>query len=622
MRQHRAPVPPPFRVHRIQRRRRGEKERLEVYGDTEYECHLEDLRRELICRARRRDTSVDALRALLIRAGQAEQGVEDALPREAAAPCGSAFRAATDAFARAFLARWNHGECPTGEWAERARAALGEGARALERAGNAPAVSLTLKVPEGFAYYALYPEQYARAARDWAAGRERGPVVVAGVRSIGTTLSALVAATLEADGWDAHRLTTRPSGDPFRREARLPATRVPVAAWGIVVDEGPGLSGSSMASVALSLRGAGLRAERIAFLTGHGSGPGAMTSDAIREVWESTNVYPAAAAPPRWGGLDLMDFLIDATQAAAGHAEVSDVHDLGGGAWRELLYPRGRCRPAVATSFERAKYRLTLSDGTAVLWKFAGLADRPDGSGPAFEAEAATLCRRARQGWTVPPMAATQGFVAIPWVEGRPLRRADGTRDVAQQIGRYIADAAGPPLSEPQVQASLDRLCRMLSANLTEAIGKSAAERALERAGRVRAAAMPAASAGDGRLAPHEWRCHAGRLLKLDATPHDVTHTIVGLQPAAWDIAAALVEWGFRGPRAQALEGGYEMAGGAPIAREVIAFYRLAYAAFRMGEAALHAAMARSDSEERTRNARAEERYRRAALRALEAASG
>jgi hypothetical protein len=88
-------------------------------------------------------------------------------------------------------------------------------------------------------------------------------------------------------------------------------------------------------------------------------------------------------------------------------------------------------------------------------------------------------------------------------------------------------------------------------------------------------------------------------------------HTIVGPQPAAWDLAGALVEWRLgRAATARFLRA-YEEAGGEPVPPESLAFYRLAYAAFRMGECSLLAWLSPDDPDEAARNRRAEEAYRR-----------
>jgi hypothetical protein len=124
-------------------------------------------------------------RTALVFAGMLEQAVEDAegdWPRDAA-------RAATAGAAHVLL-----GTAP--EHRARARTALT--ALAQDRR------TVVTRVPEGFACSALYPEQYAAAAVAWLDGRP-GRALVIGLRSIGTTLSAIVAAVLERAGWQVGR---------------------------------------------------------------------------------------------------------------------------------------------------------------------------------------------------------------------------------------------------------------------------------------------------------------------------------------------------------------------------------------------------------------------------------
>src|SRR4051794_21094103 len=63
--------------------------------------------------------------------------------------------------------------------------------------------SLVVREPEGFAFYAVYPELYAMAARRLEPSPRR---LVIGVRSIGTTLGAVVAREVRAAGF----VTLRP----------------------------------------------------------------------------------------------------------------------------------------------------------------------------------------------------------------------------------------------------------------------------------------------------------------------------------------------------------------------------------------------------------------------------
>src|SRR5579859_126767 len=130
--------------------------------------------------------------------------------------------------------------------------------------------TVTLSAPEGFAYYALHPLAYSDLATPLPLSN---PVGVVGIRTIGTTLSAVVQQGLRARGVHAERITVRPGGHPFDRRTGLSPTQQDwvrglqaVGADFLVVDEGPGLSGSSLLSVAEALAAAGVAHHRIRIL--------------------------------------------------------------------------------------------------------------------------------------------------------------------------------------------------------------------------------------------------------------------------------------------------------------------------------------------------------------------
>ena len=109
-------------------------------------------------------------------------------------------------------------------------------------------------VPAGYAYDALYPEMYVEAARLFLREVQPARSVVIGIRSIGTSLSAVVAATVEA----AMSVTLRPHGPPSARFVKLSRDLAERLRWQrdahfLVVDEGPGSSGSSFAAVVQAL---------------------------------------------------------------------------------------------------------------------------------------------------------------------------------------------------------------------------------------------------------------------------------------------------------------------------------------------------------------------------------
>jgi hypothetical protein len=406
-----------------------------------------------------------------------------------------------------------------------------------------------------------------------------------------------VAAELRRLGWDARRFTVRPTGHPYAREVVISPEQTGGAAWALVVDEGPGQSGSSMAAVVRALEAAGMAPGRVALLPGHGGEPGGAASPEIRAVWERTPRHVVPRDELRWAGRSLTEVLADETRALLGAPTDAPaaVDDLGGGLWRPLLFGADPASwPAAFPAFERPKYRVRLlSDGPAVLWAFCGLAGVAPGVTGA-ERAAARLAERARGGWTVAPLGTALGWLATPWVEGTPLTPADAHAPATlAHVGRYVAAVAGESLSPEEVEAGRARLAEMLYWNVWEGVGEGAAARVRDWSERVAPTlrALPAplrAAYGDGRLAPHEWlRTPGGRLVKTDAAGHDADHTCVGRQPVLWDLGGALVEWGQTGHAANpaALLAGFSHAADMP--PDALRWHAAAYAAFRLGQSAM-----------------------------------
>ena len=242
--------------------------------------------------------------------------------------------------------------------------------------------SIEVKEPEGYAFYAVYPELYARAAA--AVRHLASSWTVVGIRSIGTSLGAAVAAALP----NARFVTVRPTGHPFARELHPSPyeERVllqPADAYAIV-DEGPGLSGSSFASVAWWLESRGVPRDRIVFFPSHASEPGTMASDETRTLWRSVT-----KAVTDFEELRLFD----------------GAHELPGGS--------------------RRKYQL--ADGT--LAKFNGLGLRGDEMH-------ARACELAEAGFAPPVIGQHRGFLLTRWLEqSRPVDR----NALPETVARYLA---------------------------------------------------------------------------------------------------------------------------------------------------------------------------------------
>lgn len=449
-----------------------------------------------------------------------------------------------------------------------------------------------------------------------------------GVRSIGTSLSALVKADLQAQGRGGTRCTIRPIGRPYARRVE-PAdeqsiremTKTIGVTEALIMDEGPGMSGSSMASAAQALADAGIERSRIAFLPGHGGEPGGQGDETTQCWWATTPRYATPLEAVRWNGLALPDALAARTVGLyAGGMSVVKVETCGGGIWRSTAYASELDWPAACAAFERPKYLCTLENGDRLLWKFAGLATEANGEAQE-EALFDALTERSKLGWTVAPLGRGMGFVALPWLAGTLLTRADADIDTLNHIARYLVAVSAPPMAEQEAEAAIARLFDMLYWNTWEALGE-------ETAARTRRWSETAVTSdwikrartyGDGHLASHEWlRTQTGNLLKTDSDDHSGDHTIVGKQCYVWDVAGAVVEWGLDPDSIRRFTDAVQQAAGETIPDNALTFYRMAYAAYRIGQTSLCAQISGHDPKEQSRLWRAYDLYKTALLAALQ----
>jgi hypothetical protein len=582
----------------------------------------------------------------LIELGRLEQALADADDADA----GHIARA-TDVAAELLLDEWE-GVAPS-------RHATAS-ADVLASCRPATEASLTIKRPEGFAFYTLYPEQYALAARAWlrwqtASAGVPGRVAVVGVRSIGTTLSAVVRATLRRTGVDAFRFTTRPAGHPFAREATVDPALLRGVTHALVCDEGPGLSGSSMAAVAEALERAGVAPDRVAFVPGHGHPPGHAASDAVRARWQRTprfwcTLSPPVAPPPgtpgenRGEGKPHDDAASPPREPNAHSLHAPGSHDrepatrdtMGssdgtpGEGWGEG-HPRDHPTVPPVVRWRGRTLVESLADRTAAL--LGERVNRIDDLGggqwrrfvdaraPAFVAFERSKYRvaiasgrallwkfagldadgaadafdraasLAHRGWTPAPVATHLGFVATPWIDAPVPTEPD-----LDAIARYIADAArlaGASLPRERRAAAHGRLRHMLVNNAREALGGDAA-RAAE--------ALPCPDDdlpryGDGRLARCDWRVLDGRWIKLNVAGHDADHTVVGPQSVAWDVAGAIEEWDLPDAATRTLVPHVEHQLCVRLGPAALTFHRAAYVAFRLGLCAFAGLDATADRE-------------------------
>lgn len=452
----------------------------------------------------------------LVETGRIVQGLEDANCPQSERLVGFACELAS-----CILRSWDSGFQDSGDWPD--PPSIGSG------------VPVELKLPEGFAYYAIYPEAYAEAARGLALS---GTPRVIGIRSIGTALGAVAAAALGAPP----PVTVRPRGDPSARLAELPETVLDDQAHYVIVDEGPGLSGSSFGAVADWLEDHGVPTERIAFLTSHDEELGPHASARHRERWLRAQRVPATFA---------FGFLA----AAFG--------------------PLEECRGN--NPFGRLKF-LGQSPSGKVLLKFAGL-----GSIGERKLEMSRALHSA--GLTPEPLGLVHGFLAEHWHDDA-LCLAPEDKPVSE-IGQYIGTRARLfPAGEGE-GATIEELVLMCRRNASLAIGQDL-DGSLDRwdAGALSLAVQRVRT--DNKLDRSSWlRLSDGHLLKTDAVDHHCAHDLIGCQDPCWDVAGAIIEFALDEEEACELVCTAEQSASRPLSAALIDFYQIAYCCFRLGQARL-----------------------------------
>lgn len=538
--------------------------------------------------------------ALLIEAGELAQGVCDALFAERKRDERTVLTQACEelmlALGRAVVASWRSG---FGESGPPVRPAL----EALARHALPPEV--ICKAPEGHVFYALYPEAYLEAAR--AVPREGEPLRVIGLRSIGLGLSGVVAAALDAEA----PITVRPVGHPFQRTLSL-SPELEALLVGeqprryVIVDEGPGLSGSSFGAVADFLEERGVPARRMHFFPSHLGELGPQAHARHQGRWRSASRhvvdFEALLLRPHEPSHALTRWVEELT----GPAE-SPLEDVGGGGWRRHLL-REEDWPAVHVQQERRKYLLR-AGGRTWLLRFVGL-------GPYGERHLERARALAEAGFSPPVVGLRHGFLVQPWLsEARPLQdmREVDRRALIARVGEYLAHRAKHLGGAPERSGAAPReLWEMARYNTAQALGPELAVRLEEWEPRLGAIAQAVRRMEtDNRLHAWEWLwLPDGRILKTDGVDHCRGHDLVGCQDLAWDLAGAAVELGLTKAEQDALEEAVARHGGTLPKPEVLHFHLLCYLAFQLGHHTLAAtALEGSVPEEAARLRQAAHRY-------------
>lgn len=408
--------------------------------------------------------------------------------------------------------------------------------------------TISIAPPEGFTYYALHPLDFAHVMLRMPP--EPAACALVGIRSIGTTLSAVAMAALKQLGRPAERITVRPTGHPYGRNASFSFSQLEwirrqlsVSARFLLLDEGPGRSGSTFLAVAEELVRAGVAANAISVIGTRSFDPAELYSENSLARWQHFHFLPTTPS---------------------GNSRFAGCIHAGGGEWRSLLFPSPDCWPETWAQMERAKY---LSPDRNRLFKFEGMGPM----GMRIRERAFAL---ADAGFSPVATDIGDGFLAYDVVEGRPARAEDLSAPMLDQFAKYLAFRCSE-FAAPQCHGSELKL--MLEHNLRQEFGNA------DSIPNVDALVPEAPVITDGCMQPYEWVVTSGgRLLKTDGISHGDNHFFPGPCNIAWDLAGAAVEWGMGNDAIEFLLAKFHSYTGRNPQRD-IAVYMLAYTVFRLG---------------------------------------
>ena len=537
--------------------------------------------------------------ALLIDMGVLEAALTDALHPETddLDSVTRALRAASVATGHLLWHSWRGDADAMRPWIERARAALDVAQ------GSATPEEITCRVPEGYAYYGLYPETYFAAAARLLQACPAPRLVCIGLRSIGTSLSAAAAAAFEEHGREVLSVTVRPHGHPFDRRPILSAEfeallRARAGDLFVLVDEGPGLSGSSLAGAARVLEGFGVAPEQVVFLPSWRTDGAALRSAEARVRWRRHPQFTASFEEV---------WLDTGRLATAVPGPARTLENLSAGAWRPRLLDDVDAYPPVQPQHERRKY-LACSPGGGLdhapplLLRFVGL-------GAYGERRLARARALAEAGLGSAPEGLAHGFLIQPFHEGRP-GRIEAPEELLAAMANYLA---GVRRHCPARENPTD-LLPMVETNVSEGLGPAAATSARRRLAVLLPDVEPTAL--DARMFPHEWLRTAAGWQKADAYDHCDDHFYPGPQDIAWDLAGVCLEFRLSPDARRALLEGYKMASGDRHIGRRLPGFAVAYLAFHLGYDTL-AAEQLSGTGDGERFQRRATRYRRLLAREL-----
>lgn len=422
---------------------------------------------------------------------------------------------------------------------------------------------LSVSEPEGFSYYALHPLDFADIIESISV---TSYVAIIGIRSIGTTLSAVAMAKLRGNHTPASRISVRPNGHPYDRKTSFNSSQIEWIdrhrsrnATFLLLDEGPGLSGSSFLSVAEALVQQSVAPDRIKMIGTRNCDPSQLCAVGARKRWEKFSWHRVNSRIGR---------------------RFSDHIPLSGGAWRGVFVEASEGWPASWREMESLRF---LASDRRHIFKFEGLG----GMGKAATDRAEAICKA---GFGPAVTRIGEGMNAYAFIQGRPLSASDMSSGLLERLARYCAYRA------TEFVISGDRgsqLQEMVEFNLQQETGVqlSLPDGCLQ---------SRVSIITDGKMQPHKWVASVlGDVFKIDGVRHGDDHFLPGPADIAWDLAGAIVEWNMTDATAQYLLERFRSHCGSSTP-EHLHYFVLAYIVFRLAYCRM-ALAATGESEEKLR---------------------
>ena len=455
--------------------------------------------------------------------------------------------------------------------------------------------SICIRVSEGFIHYGIFPETYARAAERFHCNTQPSRVVCIGIRSIGTALSAVVGSVLQELGSKIDSLTLRPRGHPFDRKILLSdklefflKSLSDKNAYYLVIDEGPGLSGTSLCATAQKLSELGIEDSRIVLFPCWEPDGEDFVSEIAKKRWGLHAKY-STTFEEVWLNSDKLNSVLPSP----------NIQDISAGNWRSILFQETAQSPAVHHHHEQRKY-LSVENGHRWLVKFAGL-------GRYGRIKRDRLATLASTGTVPPPVGFAHGFLVTPFHNGRPFLPGSVIRkDFIHTIADYLAFIHHSFSNGERV--SSDEMLQMIRTNIHEGLGEEWVRR-IDTMDFRRCFDDSIPVQIDGRMFPHEWICTENGYIKADSVDHHIDQFFPRTQDSAWDLAGTCIEFGFDRNQKDYLIDRFQSLTKDRYIRWKLPFYSIAYLAFRLGYSSL-CSESLGTSEDGIKFTRMSERYR------------